>query len=75
MGVLTANSTSFDILAGAATTLVWTTQPTNNTLSEADLTPVIEIRDNAGNVVDVTDDATADITLSINSVGINFNTH
>lgn len=62
-----ADSTAFSIVTGAASQLVFTTQPADPTGAGQDLLPVIEIQDSNGFVVTSGPDATADITLSLQS--------
>src|SRR5262249_577052 len=63
----TVDSTSFTIVNAAASQVVYTTQPTNNTVAGTEIAPVVEIRDTYGNVVTSAPDATANITLSLQS--------
>ncbi|MCC7405707.1 MAG: hypothetical protein IT288_15010, partial [Bdellovibrionales bacterium] len=65
-GTRTADSGSFNVTHAAASTMVYTTQPAN-TVAGNNLLPVIEIRDTYGNVVTSGADATASVTLTLQS--------
>ncbi|MCB0421093.1 MAG: hypothetical protein KDD61_08855 [Bdellovibrionales bacterium] len=66
-GSVQVDSIPFAISAPLASQLVFTTQPANPTVAGMDLLPVIEIQDAGGSVITTGPDATANITLSIQS--------
>ncbi|MCC7404247.1 MAG: hypothetical protein IT288_07610, partial [Bdellovibrionales bacterium] len=68
VGSLTVHaSANYTVVHNVASQLVYTTQPANNTVAGAELAPVIEIRDGWGNLITTGPDATANVTLSLQS--------
>jgi hypothetical protein len=67
-GIITGASTSFTVTAGAASNLVFTSQPGSSTSGTASsIQPVVTVEDVSGNPVTSGTNSTASVTLAINS--------